>query len=91
MPQKPTEEQLYHQMQRGVATAQVMDIIRPVVEQRQADLVHNAIRAYRSIEHKYTPDEALLCIASLAANQDIVDELERIIRDGQRAGQHFVK
>lgn len=86
-----TDEQLYAVMQRGIATANVMDVMRPVVEARQTLLVHTAIRSYRSRERKYTPDDAMLFVANLVANQDIVDDLERIIADGQRAGQHFVK
>jgi hypothetical protein len=78
-------------MMRGVQTANVMEVMRPVVESRQTLLVHDAIRRYRNMEKRYTNEEAMLFVASLVANQDIIDDLERIVRDGQKAGQHFVK
>ena len=86
-----SDEELWAVAQRGTQTAAASAIIGPAVTERMSRLVRDAIRAYRSIEKPYTDRDALLFVAALVANQDILDDIERVISDGQRAGQHFVR
>lgn len=85
-----TEEELWATAQRGTQAYAASQIIGPTVQERMATLVRDNIRAYRSQAKPYTDRDALLFVAALAANQDILDDIERVISDGQRAGQHFV-
>lgn len=90
MPPK-SEEELWAIAARGTTAAAASTLIVPMVNERMANLVKNNIRAYRSVEKKYTKQDALLFVAALVSNQDILDDFERVIADGQRAGQHFVR
>lgn len=89
--QPKSEEELWGIAQRGTQAAAASAIVYPAINERMARLVRDNIRAFRSVEKKYTKQDALLFVAALVSNQDILDDLERVINDGQRAGQHFVR
>lgn len=86
-----TEEELWATAQRGTQAYAASQVIAPAINERMARLVRDNIRAYRSEAKPYTDRDALLFVAALVANQDILDDIERVIADGQRAGQHFVR
>ncbi len=86
-----SDEELWAIAQRGVSTVAVLDIVRPKIEARMQILVRDAIARFNSREKKYLPDDAMLFVAALAANQQMLDDLYRDVEDGQKAGQHFVK
>lgn len=89
----PSEEELWSQMQRGTAAANVSTVTQPLLESRRKRLIEDAVARFRSLkpETKLTERDAFIVIASLAATYDLEDDLNRIINDGQKAGQHFTR
>lgn len=90
---QPSEEALYAQMMRGTQAAGASALITPMLEARRKTLIENTIAKYRSIdpERKLSERDAFVFVASLAATYDLEDDMKRVIADGERAGQHFVK
>jgi hypothetical protein len=88
-----SEEALYAQMMRGTQAAGAAALITPMLEARRKTLTENAVQKYRSLDPatKLTEREAFVFVASLVATYDLEDDMKRVIADGERAGQHFVK
>lgn len=86
-----SDEELWAITQRGTATAAVMDVLRPKIEARMQLLQRDAIRRFNATDKPYTPEQAMLFVAALAANQQTLDDLTRDIEAGAKAGQHFVR
>jgi hypothetical protein len=80
-------------MQQGIAAAGTLNITTPILEARRITLIKNAVAAYRSLksESKLTERDAFVFVAALAATYDLEDDLNRLITDGQKAGQHFTR
>lgn len=82
-------EQLYASLQRGMQTTQVLEIVKPLLEERKLLLIRDTINAYNSrvTDKKLTERDAMLFVASLAENQRLLDDLESLERDGRRDGE----
>lgn len=85
-------EELWAQAQAATATANVMPVVLPRLEKRRAQLIRDAIRKYRSQDPttKLTERDAFVFVSALAATYDLEDDLQRVVTDGQKAGQKYI-
>jgi hypothetical protein len=92
-PRTPNEEELFAQMQRGTQAAGASSLIGPMLAERRQRLTQDAVARYRSLkpETKLTERDAFVFVAALTATYDLEDDLNRVINDGSKAGQHFLK
>jgi hypothetical protein len=92
-PRTPNEEELFAQMQRGTQAAGASGLIAPILAERRKRLTDDAVAKYRSLkpETKLTERDAFVFVAALTATYDLEDDLNRVISDGQKAGNHFVR
>jgi len=94
-PRTPSEEGLYSQMQLGVQAAAAQTFFKPALDARRKHLTDAIVRKARSIDpdptRKLTDRDCFVFVMALASTYDLEDDLQRIITDGQKAGQHFTK
>jgi hypothetical protein len=73
----------------GVAAREALPATLPILEERHQRLCIEAVAKYKA--GKLDPTGALLFVAGIAANMDLIDELEFRARRGDAAGKTLKK
>lgn len=80
-----SDEERFAATVRGMSARRELEIAGPLLAERRMQIIRDNIHKYNSKTNPMTERDALLGWAALAENQRLVDDLENVARQGDRA------